>query len=206
MLKDQSEAGNLIPNDSNPANSQARTAILDAAGRIQDAGDSQKDKSFEGTIANDVPEVGRVKRTIRYAKRKTMNAIRVASHTTAVIAGGLAGFYLLGHPGAVAGGIGAGVVIDSAITAVDSGIQGTFQPYGLLEFFTDTKKPGKWRAAGRGVVIDGITGRFAGSAMRVVLLGRHIYQLWVKAFHWLYRFSPFYVIRIIVDRVFLVKE
>ncbi|KAA0202606.1 hypothetical protein HAZT_HAZT002058 [Hyalella azteca] len=71
-------------------------------------------------------------------------AMKATSHTTAVIGGGVGGFLVAGPPGAFAGGVGAGVAIDSTITAVDSVIKKEFEPYGVLEPLGDPTNPGKW--------------------------------------------------------------
>ncbi|KAA0185815.1 hypothetical protein HAZT_HAZT009154 [Hyalella azteca] len=143
-----------------PVVSQIRSAVEVAKGDTQAARETQKEfGKFIGSLVDGVPVAGHLKGAFHYAmkdKEKGDAAMKAASHTTAVIGGGVGGFLLGGPVGAVAGGIGAGAFMDSTITAVDTGMHSKFLPYGILEPLSDPKNPGKWCDAVGGVMIDGM--------------------------------------------------
>ncbi|XP_018026830.1 uncharacterized protein LOC108682211 [Hyalella azteca] len=155
-----------------PVVSQIRSAVEVAKGDTQAARETQKEfGKFIGSLVDGVPVAGHLKGAFHYAmkdKEKGDAAMKAASHTTAVIGGGVGGFLLGGPVGAVAGGIGAGAFMDSTITAVDTGMHSKFLPYGILEPLSDPKNPGKWCDAVGGVMIDGATGHFAGKIVNVI--------------------------------------
>ena len=104
------------------------------AGETEYALETQK---YFGTnlmnMADSVPVVGHVKGVIHYACGDTEggdNAMKAASRTVGVAAGGIGGFVVGGPPGAVAGGIYGGVAMDTVISVADSAVHGEKRFYG----------------------------------------------------------------------------
>lgn len=155
-----------------PVISQGRSVVEYIKGNKKSAKQTQIEfGNFILSIVSSIPVIGHVKGGIHYAlgdDEKGDASMKAASHTTAVLAGGAGGFILGGPPGAVAGGISAGVAIDSTITGVDSAVHSEFRPYGILEPLNNPRDPGKWCDAAGGVVLDGIAGRCAGKVVQKI--------------------------------------
>jgi len=86
-------------------------------------------------IADSVPVIGHVKGAIHYACGDTEggdNAMKAASRTVGVVAGGIGGFVVGGPVGAVAGGISGGVMMDGVTSGVDSAIHDEKRLYGHI--------------------------------------------------------------------------
>ena len=82
-----------------------------------------------------VPVVGHFKGVIHYAfgdKSGGEKAMKSASRTVGVIAGGAGGFVVGGPMGAAAGGITGGVAADAIISGADSAVHGEWRPYGQI--------------------------------------------------------------------------
>ena len=112
-------------------------------------------------IFSGLPIIGHVKGTVHYIvgdKAGGEIAMKAATRTTSVIAGGIGGFFVAGPVGATAASVAAGAAFDSTVTAVDSIRYDKFEPYGILEPFADPTNAGKWCDAIGGVALDGVTG------------------------------------------------
>lgn len=119
-----------------PIVSQTRSLVELGLGKKEAAGNTQKE--FLGTVnnvANGIPVFGHVKGAIHYVagdKEGGDTAMKSASRTTGVLAGGAGGFMVGGPAGAVAGGVTAGAAMDGATTAVESGVKRKYCPNGIL--------------------------------------------------------------------------
>lgn len=103
-----------------------------------------------------IPVVGHAKGTIHYLvgdESGGEKAIKSASRTVGVIAGGAGGFVVGGPVGAVAGGIAGGAAADGIISGADSAIHKEWRPYGQIA---------AWDAVANGKtdneIIDGVIG------------------------------------------------
>lgn len=86
-------------------------------------------------MADSIPVVGHAKGAIHYACGDTEggdNAMKAASRTVGVAAGGIGGFVVGGPVGAVAGGISGGMAMDTIISGADSAIHGEKRLYGHI--------------------------------------------------------------------------
>ena len=120
-------------------------------------------------VINGVPAVGHIKGAVHYSLGDKENgdaAMKAASHTSAVVAGGVVGMITAGPVGACAVGAAAGAAVDITITGVDSAIKKEFQPFGLLQPLEAPTDAGKWADAVGGVALDALVGRAAGAAVR----------------------------------------
>ncbi|KAF2355902.1 hypothetical protein FHG87_013345, partial [Trinorchestia longiramus] len=155
-----------------PVISQARSAVEAARGDREAARETQREFFFfVGSFVNGIPALGHIKGAVHYAVKDKEGgdaAMKAASHTTAVIGGGIGGMFALGPPGAIGLGIAAGAAMDATITGTDSAINKKFKPYGVLEPFADPKNPGKWCDAVGGIALDGVTGHFAGKITQLI--------------------------------------
>lgn len=117
-----------------PIVSQGVALVAVAAGDTEFAKESQS--YFVQNLSNmadSVPVVGHVKGAIHYARGDREggdNAMKAASRTVGVAAGGIGGFVVGGPVGAVAGGIYGGVAMDEVISVADSAIHGEKRFYG----------------------------------------------------------------------------
>lgn len=127
-------------------------------------------KNVSNTI-DAVPVVGHVKGGIHYAFGDAEggdNAMKAASRTVGVAAGGIGGFVVAGPVGAVVGGIGGGTAMDVVISGADSAIHGEKRFYGHMNSL-DRAVDGKltvgeafdWAVT---PVMDGLTGYGYGKA------------------------------------------
>ncbi|KAF2356990.1 hypothetical protein FHG87_012252 [Trinorchestia longiramus] len=157
-----------------PVVSQMRSAVESVKGDNRAALETQKQFGrFVGCVLNGIPIVGHAKGTVHYVLGDEEGggaAMKAASHTSGVIGGAVVGFLAAGPVGAVAGGVGGGVAMDSTITATDSAINKTFKPYGLFEPLSDPKNAGKWCDAAGGVVFDGLIGKSTGKVVQQIQL------------------------------------
>lgn len=149
-----------------PVVSQVRSMVEAASGDREAAKETQKEcGNFLLTLLNGFPIVGHIKGGIHYVAGDPEGgdaAIKAASHTSAVMAGGAIGFLMGGPFGAVAVGIGSGAAMDATITAVETQMKGRLHPYGFLEPFADPKDAGKWCDAAARIVFDGFVGHATG--------------------------------------------
>lgn len=86
-------------------------------------------------FADGVPVVGHVKGAIHHIAgdhEGGNNALRAATRTTGVMAGGALGFCVGGPVGAVAGGIAAGGTLDGAATLTSSVLENEYKPEGIF--------------------------------------------------------------------------
>ncbi|XP_062607098.1 uncharacterized protein LOC134268873 [Saccostrea cucullata] len=155
-----------------PVVSQVRSAVEAIAGDEEAARETQYEfgRNVSG-IANAIPVVGHVKGAIHYAVGDNEggdNAMKSASRTVGVMAGGAAGFVTAGPPGAVLGGIAGGDAMDLVITGADSAVHGEFRPYGYIsqmeEISENPTDPGNWFDTVAMVAGDGACGYAAGKA------------------------------------------
>lgn len=155
-----------------PVVSQVRSAVEGIKGDKKAARETQKECGrFLLNLVNGVPVVGHIKGGIQYALGDSDAgdvALKAASHTSGVMAGGAVGFLVCGPVGAVVLGIGGGAAMDATITAVDTQIKGKLQPYGFVEPFADPKNAGKWCDAVGGIIFDGLTGHATGALVKHV--------------------------------------
>lgn len=103
-----------------------------------------------------IPVFGHAKGAIHYLvgdESGGEKAMKSASRTVGVIAGGAGGFVVGGPVGAVAGGIAGGAAADSIISGADSAIHKEWRPYGQIA---------AWDAVANGKtddeIIDGVIG------------------------------------------------
>ena len=123
------------------------------------------------SLTDGLPIIGHIKGGIHYGlgdKLAGENALKAASHTSAVMAGGVAGFVVGGPVGACAVAAASGAAYDSTVTAVDSAIHKEFKPYGVLQPLKQPKNAGLWCDAVGGVVIDGMVGRGVGKLANTI--------------------------------------
>eukprot|EP00300_Choanocystis_sp_HF-7_P028415 c34014_g1_i1.p1 GENE.c34014_g1_i1~~c34014_g1_i1.p1 ORF type:complete len:378 (+),score=47.93 c34014_g1_i1:34-1167(+) len=121
-------------------------------------------------VANALPVVGHVKGAVHYAAGDHSGgdaAMKGASRSVGVLAGGVGGFVVGGPAGAIAGGIVGGAAMDGVTTGVESAIHRKFKPNGLVALSTEiaTSKdnlPGNCVDLVGGVVLDGLAGLGAG--------------------------------------------
>jgi hypothetical protein len=134
-------------------------------------------------MADSIPGVGHVKGTIHYACGDTEggdNAMKAASRTVGVAAGGIGGFVIGGPVGAVAGGIYGGAAMDTVISAADSAVHGEKRLYGHLHSL-DRAIDGKltvgeafdWACV---PVFDGLSGYGYGKAYKNFTMNRAQYK------------------------------
>ncbi|PAV85736.1 hypothetical protein WR25_14784 isoform B [Diploscapter pachys] len=86
-------------------------------------------------FADGFPVVGHIKGAIHYIARDKDGgdkAMKSASRTTGVMAGGVGGFFVGGPVGAVAGGIAGGLAMDEITTVVDSVVHKELRPSGYV--------------------------------------------------------------------------
>ena len=103
-----------------------------------------------------IPVVGHAKGAIHYLvgdESGGEKAMKSASRTVGVIAGGAGGFVVGGPVGAVAGGIAGGAAADGIISGADSAVHKEWRPYGQIA---------AWEAVANGKtddeIIDGVIG------------------------------------------------
>lgn len=124
--------------------------------------------SYVDSFINGIPLVGHIKGGMHYATGDIeggRTAMKAATRTSAVVAGGVVGFSILGPVAAVCGGAISGLASDAVITAYDTECKGTPQPYGSMEAVADTQDRDKLCKAGATLVADGLIGYGAGSAV-----------------------------------------
>ncbi|CAF3508797.1 unnamed protein product [Rotaria sp. Silwood2] len=134
-------------------------------------------------VIDSVPVVGHIKGAIHYAcndREGGDNAMKAASRTVGVAAGGIGGFVVGGPIGAVAGGIGGGAVMDGIISGADSAIHGEKRLYGHINSL-DRAIDGKITAGeafdwALTPVFDGLTGYGYGRAYRNLTANRAEYN------------------------------
>ena len=135
-------------------------------------------------FADGVPVVGHVKGTIHYIagdKNGGDKAMKSASRTTGVMAGGVGGFFVGGPVGAVAGGIAGGATMDGVTTVADSAVHDEYRPSG---YFAAIKNIASNQNAGDILdttlmpVFDGMAGYTAGQvAGKIVAKGKKNYKI-----------------------------
>lgn len=138
----------------------------------------QTQKQFGGAMSNladGIPVVGHVKGVAHYVagdKEGGDQAMKSASRTVGVIAGGVAGTFVGGPVGAVTGGIAGGAAMDGITTGVESAIHQEFRPNGNIALVTRIAKGESQSIAGdvfdltSGIVFDGVAGRGAGKMVQ----------------------------------------
>jgi len=122
-------------------------------------------------VADNIPVVGHIKGTVHYIsgdQEAGDKAMKDSSRATAVTAGGIGGFCVAGPVGAVAGGLGAGAAVDTAITGVDSAVHGKYRPHGNIKnvgnIVNDPSDVSAWADLGMDVAGD-MAGGTGGGAM-----------------------------------------
>lgn len=160
-----------------PVVSQGRSLVEWSVGKNSKAAiETQKECGrFVLSALNGIPGIGHVKGIVHYATGDHANgelAIKSATRSTSVVAGGVGGFFVCGPIGATAAAIAVGTAYDSTVTVVDSVRQDTFKPFGILEPFAEPKNAGLWCDAVGGMVMDGATGYAAGRVVQKVQLRR----------------------------------
>lgn len=133
-------------------------------GNTKDAIETQK-RCGKGLLnaADGIPVVGHVKGGIHYLagdKEGGHRAMKSATRTTGVMAGGVGGFFLGGPAGAVAGGIYGGVATDVGTSAVTKENCGYFA---AIENVVKNPNPGDIFDLCLMPVADGLAGHSAGS-------------------------------------------
>lgn len=155
-----------------PVISQGFSLVQFAVGDPEGARDTFTEcvNTMDGVV-NSTPVIGHVKGLLHYAakdKERGDVAMKAASHTTAVAAGGVTGMIIGGPAGAVAGGISAGAAMDGAISVVDSKLHDEERLYGLFETFKkiDSRAMSSGDAVDTvgGFLFDGMTGLKCGQA------------------------------------------
>ncbi|CAL4116047.1 unnamed protein product, partial [Meganyctiphanes norvegica] len=149
-----------------PVVSQVTSAVQAIAGDSKAAEETQKEflEVLSGTV-DSIPVVGHVKGGIHYAcgdKGGGDRAMKSSSRTTAVIGGGVGGFFIGGPIGAAGLGVAAGVAMDGVTTTAEYAVSGEFKPEGFLVPISDPTDPGVWVDAVGGIALDGVTGFAAG--------------------------------------------
>lgn len=129
--------------------------------------------SIADGVTNAIPVVGHIKGVGLYAagyNERGEQAMKGASRSVGVVAGGIGGFIVGGPPGAVAGGMAGGALMDGVITGADTAVHGEYRPHGQVSSWTKvvTAKNGKEFVQGLvGVatapVLDGLAGFGAGT-------------------------------------------
>lgn len=155
-----------------PVVSQARSLVEVIGGDAEAARKTQmRQLESLSDMADGLPVVGHIKGGIHYACGDGAGgdkAMKSASRTTGVIAGGIIGTVTGGPVGAVAGGIAGGVAMDGITTGVESAVHGEYRPNGTVGAVTNmvngNAKIGDYFDLGAGVVMDGIAGHGAGVA------------------------------------------
>ncbi|XP_037052470.1 uncharacterized protein LOC119086000 [Bradysia coprophila] len=147
-----------------PIVSQATSVGYLIAGNTKDAIKTQK-RCGKGllSVADGIPVVGHFKGGIHYLvgdKEGGHRAMKSATRTTGVMAGGVGGFFLGGPPGAIAGGIYGGVVTDAGTTIVTKEKSGYIA---ALENVIENPNPGDIFDLCLMPVADGLAGHSAGS-------------------------------------------
>lgn len=119
-----------------PVVSQLRSVVELSLGDGQEALETQKEC---GTMLNGlidgIPIVGHAKGGIHYAfgdQGGGDSAMKSASRTTGVVAGGVGGIFVGGPAGAVVGGIAGGAVVDGMTTGIESAVKGKYSPSGYV--------------------------------------------------------------------------
>ncbi len=145
---------------------QAASGDAEGARRTQEAfGNGLKDMS-EG-----IPVVGHVIGAGYYIAGDTSEgdkAMKAASRTVGVVAGGVGGFMAGGPVGAFAGGVAGGAAMDGIITGVDSAVHHETKPYGNIEVISNMAEGKSTSISGdafdvvAGVTFDGLGGLSAG--------------------------------------------
>ncbi|KAJ3113298.1 hypothetical protein HDU96_003567 [Phlyctochytrium bullatum] len=139
-----------------------------------------KQLALLSSVADSIPVVGHVKGAVHYGlgdHPSGEHALKAASRSAAVVAGGVGGFCAAGPLGAVLGGMAGGLASDGVTTAAHSAIKQEFVPAGQVLAVADIVKGvgegenivGKVFDAAVGVSLDGVAGFAAGSAFEVVM-------------------------------------
>ena len=122
-------------------------------------------------MADSVPVIGHAKGTIHYIcgdREGGDNAMKAASRTIGVAAGGIGGFVVGGPIGAVAGGISGGAAMDAIISGADSAVHDEKRLYGHLyaldRAIAGKMKPGEAFDWFFTYVFDGVAGYAYGRA------------------------------------------
>ena len=151
-----------------PVVSQVRSTVEAVTGDLKGARETQiQFIKGVGDFADSLPGVGHV--TIHYVvgdKKGGDRAMKAASRTTGVVAGGAVGFVVGGPVGAVVGGVAGGAAVDGLTTGIDSAVHREYRPAGHVANVTDLvknpKDPGKWIDTVTTPVFDGLAGYGAG--------------------------------------------
>ncbi|XP_039621511.1 uncharacterized protein LOC120536989 [Polypterus senegalus] len=157
-----------------PGVSQGTSLVQALSGDNEGAKETQKQflKGMNGAV-DSLPVVGHVKGTVHYIcgdKEGGHNAMKAATRTTGVMAGGVGGFLVGGPVGATVGGMMGGLAMDDAITCADIIANGkNAKPYGLLgnieQIIEDPNNAGNYVDLVGNVTLDGITGYVAGQGL-----------------------------------------
>ena len=155
-----------------PVISQARSAVEFATGDTEGARETQLEFLGEvGNLADGVPVVGHIKGSLHYAagdKEGGDKAMKSASRTTGVVAGGAIGMAIGGPVGAVAGGVVGGATMDGITTGVESTIEGEYRPAGhianVTQLVENPNDAGQWFETLTAPVMDGMAGYGAGKS------------------------------------------
>ena len=153
-----------------PVISQARSAVEFATGDTEGARETQVEFWDEvGNFADGVPVVGHIKGGLHYIagdKEGGDKAMKSASRTTGVIAGGAIGMSISGPVGAAAGGVVGGAAMDGITTGVESTVEGEYRPAGhianVTQLVENPNDAGQWFETLTAPFMDGMAGYGAG--------------------------------------------
>ncbi|XP_028671094.1 uncharacterized protein LOC114661984 [Erpetoichthys calabaricus] len=156
-----------------PGVSQGTSVVQALSGDKEGAKETQKQflKGMNGAL-DSLPVVGHVKGTVHYIcgdKEGGHNAMKAATRTTGVMAGGVGGFLVGGPVGATVGGMMAGVAMDEAISITDVLVCKEKQLYGTLgiiqHIVEDPKNGGNYVDLIGSIALDGATGYAGGKGL-----------------------------------------
>ncbi|KAE9547603.1 hypothetical protein FO519_009185 [Halicephalobus sp. NKZ332] len=164
-----SQTKSIVQAISGDTEGAATSAALLITGNADEALEVQKEfVKGVSDVADGIPVVGHVKGTIHYVAGDTEGgdkAMKSASRTTGVVAGGVGGFFVGGPVGAVAGGIAGGAAMDGITTVVDSAVHDEYRPAGYIaavENIIENPNAGDIFDTVAMPVFDGLTGYTAG--------------------------------------------
>ncbi|XP_041081197.1 uncharacterized protein LOC121298252 isoform X2 [Polyodon spathula] len=157
-----------------PVVSQGTSAIQAIMGDNEGARKTQME-FLEGVngMVNSVPVVGHAKGVFHYIcgdKECGDDAMKAASHTTAVIGGGVGGFLMGGPVGAALLGAVGGALMDEVISVGEIAVNGeNAKPYGFVDnvfrIVKDPKNGGNYVDLTGAIVLDGMAGYAAGQGI-----------------------------------------
>ncbi|KAJ7351755.1 hypothetical protein OS493_035697 [Desmophyllum pertusum] len=161
-------------------------AVVSCASRTAKSSKATAKTALEtaSDMLDGLPVVGHVKGLIHYRlgdKEGGDKAMKAASRTVGVIAGGVGGFLVGGSVGAVAGGIAGGAAMDGVITGVDSAVHGEYRPCGQIAAWTAVAQGKTAQDIVAGVVggiatpaLDALGGYAAGKSVSTQVRGKAV--------------------------------